>query len=256
VGEVISEVVGGCGVVTLSSPGQLNAWDRGMQTRVTELLRDFGADPAVRGVVVTGAGDAFSSGQDLAEVAQFATADVEPWLERFRTMYHAALLCPKPVVAAINGVAAGSAYQFALTCDVRVSHAQARIGQPEVRSGIPSITGLYLTEKTVGMSRAREMLLSGRLLSGHEALAYGLVSELVDRPIDLVPRAIEIAQDLATNPPDAFRLTKQRFFDLIRPGMEESFQTALKIDLGAYEGGEPQRVAREFLDRRRKESAE
>jgi enoyl-CoA hydratase/carnithine racemase len=217
-----------------------------MQSRLTELIDDLSAEPELKGIVVTGEGDAFCSGQDLAEVAEFSVADVQPWLDRIRRMYDAALLSPKPVVAALNGVAAGSAYQFALACDVRVSHRGARIGQPEVRSGIPSITGLHLTEVTVGMSRAKEMLLTGRMLDGEEAYQFGLVNELVDVEL-VVPRAIEIARALAEQPPHAFQLTKKRFHDLLAPGMTDAFDAALDLDLVAYGSGEPQRVAREFL---------
>src|SRR5690606_13575213 len=101
-----------------------------------------------RGIVFTGAGDrAFCAGQDLAETAEFDPDGVEAWLANFRAMYEAVLHVDKPVVAAVNGVAAGSGYQFTLLCDVRVAHPGVRMGQPEVKSGIPSITGMYLTER-------------------------------------------------------------------------------------------------------------
>lgn len=248
--EVEVELRDGVAVVALNRPASLNAWTTRMQAQVADELLRLGADDGVLGVIVTGAGErAFCAGQDLAETARFTAADVAGWLDGFKRVYDAALSCPKPVVAALNGVAAGSGYQLALVCDVRLACTGARIGQPEVRSGIPSVTGHYLTQLSLGHSRTTEMMLSGRLLDAAEALSVGLVHQVVG-PAELAGAADECVRRLAAAPTLAFALSKRRIRDSIWPGLLESFEAALAIDEAAWSDGEPQRVAGEFFQRR------
>lgn len=254
-GQVLTEVVDGCGIVTLDNPDALNAWSQEMQRAVGAAVAGFGADPDVRSVVLTGAGDrAFCSGQDLNELAGFGVDDVETWLGTFADVYETILSCPKPVVAALNGVAAGSGYQLSLLCDLRVAHDGVRMGQPEVRSGIPSITGMYLTWQSLGHAKTAELMLTGRLVDAVEARDLGLVTEIV--PADRVlARAQERAAELAAQPAHAFRLTKQHLYETLRPGLRAAFAAALEIDKGAYAAGEPQSTASTFLSRRRDAAA-
>lgn len=238
------------GVITLNRPDALNAWDTEMQKAVVESVTALDEAEHVDAVVVTGAGEAFCAGQDLAETAGFTPADVDGWLDNFLRVYDAILSSRKPFVAALNGVAAGSGYQLALVCDVRVAHDEVRIGQPEVSSGIPSVTGLYLTLQSLGLSRTTELMLSGRLMSAAEAHAAGLIHTLVPRTRVLL-EAIEISQRLARQPSLAFQLTKKRLRDSIWDGLVEAFNVARQTDRMAWGSGEPQKVAQEFFETRR-----
>lgn len=218
-----------------------------MQRQLAEAVTRFDTDTDLDAIVLTGAGkNAFCSGQDLHEVAQFNVDNVDDWLDGFADVYDTVLGTEKPVVAALNGVTAGSGYQLALLCDVRVAHPGVRIGQPEVGSGIPSVTGMFLTWQSLGHSRTTEMMLSGRLLSGAEAHAVGLVHDLVE-PDQVFPRALERGHDLAMHPKLAFRLTKQRIRAVLRPGLDEAVAAAKLVDREAYASGEPQATARRFL---------
>lgn len=249
------EVADGRGLITLDQPQAMNAWNTEMQRAVMHAVRDFGADPGVKYVVVTGAGDrAFCAGQHLAETAEFGSDDVAGWLQQFSDLYDTFLSCPKPIIAAINGVAAGSGYQLTLICDVRIAHPGVTIGQPEVNSGIPSVTGQYLTQLSVGHSRTTELMLSGRMMGAEEANAIGLIHRIVDAG-DVLATATEVGEDLAAKPPNSFRMTKQRIRDRIWPGLEESFKAALKVDEEAWGSGEPQRVAAEFFEERARRRA-
>ncbi|KAA9394635.1 enoyl-CoA hydratase/isomerase family protein [Kocuria coralli] len=235
------------GIITLNNPAALNAWTQQMQRDMGVRLDELDADPEVDGIVITGAGDrAFCSGQDLNEVAGFTENHVEEWLENFRQVYDAVLSNSKPVIAALNGVTAGSGYQLALLCDLRIAHAGVRIGQPEVRSGIPSITGMYLTWQSLGYSKTAEMMLTGRLLDAREAADLGLIAEI--RPQEeVLARSIELARELASLPKQAFALTKQRIRATLMPGLEDAFAAALEADKHAYGDGEPQRTAGSFV---------
>jgi enoyl-CoA hydratase/carnithine racemase len=237
-------------VVTLNRPHAMNAWTMHMQRRVAEAIENLADDTTAHGIVLTGAGRrAFCAGQDLAETAAFNEADVDGWLANFRRLYAALLDLDKPIVAAVNGVAAGSGYQVALLCDVRVVHPGTRMGQPEVSSGIPSITGMYLTDRALGMSRTRELMLTGRLLDAEELLRIGLVHHIVPEN-EVESHAVAVAQQIAAQPAVAVRLTKERYRQMVAPGLWEAFDAAREIDRRAWASGQPQETMRHFFDDR------
>ncbi|MEU6715832.1 enoyl-CoA hydratase/isomerase family protein [Nonomuraea sp. NPDC046802] len=250
--DVLVRHDGEVAVLTLNRPASLNAWDMAMQDTVRRRFGEFAADDRTRAVVITGAGErAFCAGQHLAETAGFGPENVDAWLDNFRSLYRAVLEIDKPVVAAINGVAAGSGYQLTLLCDVRVAHPGVRMGQTEVSSGIPSITGMYLTMRALGGSRTLELMMSGRLMEADELKQAGLVHHLVPQG-DVLATAVKIAGQLAEQPSVAIALTKQRYRDLITPGLWEAFEAARAIDRKAWASGQPQQVMRDFFAARRK----
>jgi enoyl-CoA hydratase/carnithine racemase len=239
----------GAGVITLNRPESLNAWDMAMQRDVRQAILSLTEDPGTELIVVTGAGPkAFCAGQDLKESAEFAPDQVDTWLRGFAELYDAALSSPKPVIAALNGVAAGSGYQFAMTCDLRIAHPGVRIGQPEVSSGIPSVTGLFLTWQSLGHSRTTELMLSGRLMEAEEAHRIGLIHALVPAEA-LMAEAIAAGRRLAAQPRVAFAQTKRRIRDYLWSlGLTEAFEAARAIDAEAWSSGEPQAIAHGFFD--------
>ena len=144
--SVLTDVTGGIATVTLNKPWKLNAWDTPMRAEIADVLRGWNRDARVRAVVMTGAGDrAFSAGQDLDETEKFQSGnDGANWFESWRGFYNSIRDLDKPCLAALNGVAAGSAFQAAMLTDVRVGHPGVRMGQAEINSGIPSVTGPML----------------------------------------------------------------------------------------------------------------
>lgn len=234
-------------VIEIDNPKKLNAWDMQMQAELTELIRSNDASADVDAMVVTGAGTAsFCAGQDLEEIVDFKPADIRPWLAGLKELYRAPLSARKPVVAALRGVAVGSGYQFTLMCDARVSHASALIGQPEVKNGIPSITGYYLTERALGYTRAADLMLTGRLMDGAEAHGLGLVQRLVNDD-DVLDTAVSMASDLAAQPKIAFLKTKQNILNDLWPGLEQAFEVARAVDEDAWGDGETADVVERFL---------
>jgi enoyl-CoA hydratase/carnithine racemase len=249
--QVLSEMVEGTRLITLNRPERLNAWNAPMRARLVSLLLDAGTDPSVRAVVLTGAGErAFCAGQDLNEGKTFDGARAEEWIEEWRRLYGTIRSFGKPLVVALNGLAAGSAFQAALLCDVRVGHAGSRMGQPEINSGMPSATGFWIMREMLGLSRAIEMVLTGRMATAEEAHRLGLIHHLVPAA-EVRGRALEVAAELAAKPPLAFRLNKQRFCAVTQAGFDETMEAASLIHRQAFESGEPQRVMEEFLARRR-----
>jgi enoyl-CoA hydratase/carnithine racemase len=250
-GHVLSEMVDTTRVITLNRPERLNAWNAPMRARLLGLLQHANTDPVIRAVVLTGAGEpAFCAGQDLNEGKTFDGARAEEWIEEWRRLYNAIRRFEKPLVVALNGLAAGSAFQVALLCDVRVGHDGSKMGQPEINSGIVSATGFWIMREMLGLSRAIEMVLSGRLATADEAHRLGLIHHLVPAP-EVRTKALEVAADLAGKPTLAFRLNKQRFCAATQAGFDETFEAARLIHRHAFDAGEPQRVMERFLTKQR-----
>ena len=233
-------------VVTLNRPSVLNAVSPELRAAFIAAMGAADADPNVGAIVITGAGTAFSAGQDLNETAHLEMDQVRGWCTALRALYQSVRDLSKPAVAAFNGIAAGAGMQIGLCCDVRVTHAGARIGQPEVRAGLASIVGTYLMSLYVGHGPNRELSLSGGLVSGARAHEIGLVDHLVPES-EVLAKAIAIAEDLLAVPPVAMRLTKERLRALTQPGFDEATAAGIRYSLEAYATGEPQRIMKGFL---------
>lgn len=240
------------GIITLDRPEVMNAWHAPMRRELARAFRELDADAGIRAVILTGAGDrAFSAGQDLNETRTFDEARAAEWIEEWRALYGAIRAMRKPVVAALNGVAAGSAFQVALLCDIRVGHAGSRMGQPEINAGIASTLGPWLMKEMLGLSRTIELTLSGRMMDGEECHRIGLIHHLV-APEEVRAKAMEVARALASKPEVAMRLNKQRFAEVTRAGFEEALESGSRIQKQAYASGEPQRMMEAFFAERAK----
>jgi len=236
-------------IVTLNRPAVLNAVSPELRAAFIAAMHAAEADANVGAVVITGAGKAFSAGQDLNETAHLTMDQVRGWGTAMRAMYQSVRDLSKPAVAAWNGIAAGAGMQIGLCCDVRVTHAGARIGQPETRAGLASIVGTYLMSLYVGHGANRELSLSGGLVSGERAHAIGLVDHLVSED-EVLAKALSIAEDLMAVPPVAMRLTKERLRALTQPGFDDATAAGIRYSLEAYATGEPQRIMKGFLTAR------
>lgn len=238
-------------LITLDRPHRYNAWTSAMRDGLTEHLRALDADDAVRAVVMTGAGDrAFCAGQDLAETQAFVDGgDVDDWLTRLQRCYDAFRGLGKPLVGAVNGVAAGSGFQAVMMMDVVVAHPAVRMGQTEINSGIPSIFGTWMMTERLGRARATELALNGRLMGAEECHQLGLVHHLVPRE-QVVERAFAAARELAAKPPVAMRMSKRALRDANQAAYEAAFRAAAVGQTEAFLTGEPQRVMAAFFAER------
>lgn len=238
-------------VLTLNRPEVLNAWHAPMRSEIAQAMRRLNADGAVRAIIITGAGNrAFSAGQDLNEAKTFTVERAGEWIEEWRAMYGALRDLDKPLVAALNGVAAGSAFQVALLADVRVGHPGTRMGQPEIKAGIASTLGPWLMQGMLGLSRTVELTLTGRLMDGEEAAHVGLIHHLVPAE-QVMEKALDVARELAARPPVAMRLNKRRFREITQPGFEEALAVGVRVQRESYATGEPQAMMEAFFRERR-----
>lgn len=200
-------------LVTLDRPERLNALTFEMFDALHALSSEVDADDDIRVMVLTGEGRGFCSGLDLdaAEqllgmTAQQMLRGQERWAAAVTSLRHVRV----PVIAAVNGPAAGAGLALALAADVRLASPAARFNAAFVRIGL---TGgdcgvSWLLPRIVGFGHASELLLTGRVIDAHEALRLGMVNRVVE-PVDLLPAAFELAEEIARNSPFGVRLTKQ-----------------------------------------------
>ena len=236
-------------LITLDRPKVLNAWTGAMREDLIACLERLEADPVVRALVVTGAGArAFCAGQDLNEAKGFDEEDSEAWIEGFRRFYSTVRELSTPIIAALNGVAAGSGFQFALLCDIRIAHPGVELGQPEIRSGILSITGPWIMREVMGLSRTVEMALTGRLIDAQEAREAGIVHRIVPQE-QVTPAAIALAHEMALLPQLAMRLDKSWLREMTQSAFDAAFAAALRYHRLSYASGEPQAASADFLKR-------
>jgi len=208
--------------ITLNRPEKLNAFTLGVHEGLQAALEDA-RDPAVRAVVVTGAGRGFSAGQDLTAFGE--AGDVTAML---RATYHvnvrAIRSLEKPVIAAVNGVCAGAGLSLACACDIRLASDAAFFVPGFIGIGlIPDSGGTYFIQRLLGTSRAFEWMTSNRRLTAAEAHAWGLVSEVVEAD-SFAARVAEHAAELAAAPTRAIAMTKRLYDEAATSTLEEQLE--------------------------------
>jgi enoyl-CoA hydratase/carnithine racemase len=206
---VLSERHDGVLLLTLNRPARLNAWTRELEDRYYELLAGADRDPEVRAIVITGAGRGFCAGGDMDELRDEATSGAH--YESGGAGMAFPLSVRKPLIAAINGACAGLGLVQALYCDVRFAASDAKLTTSFARRGLVAEYGIaWLLPRLVGAGRARDLLLSGRVISGEEAGEMGLV-EFVTPRLTIVDDALRYAREIATHcSPSAVAEIKQQ----------------------------------------------
>ncbi len=224
------DVEGGIATLTLDRPEALNALTIPVKVALLDALATVAADPTIRAVVLTGAGRAFCAGQDLAEreAPDAPPLDVE-LRDRYEPIIRAMVALDRPIIAAINGVAAGAGASLALACDLRIAAASARFVLAFGRIGlVPDSGATWFLPRIVGSARAAEMALLNTPMDAAEALRVGLVSRVVP-DADLLATAQEMAATLAAGPPLAHAATKR----LLAAAWTVDLETALAAERAA-----------------------
>lgn len=205
---VLSTTTGGIATITLNRPQAYNAFTRQLHAELMRALIAAERDAAVRCIVLTGAGKAFCSGQDLKDLAEGESFG-SVVRERYNPLVLKLQALPKPIIAAVNGVAAGAGMSLALACDFRVAAANARFVAAFVNVGLVPDTGMsYLLPRLVGLARAAELCMLGETIDAATALSYGMVNRVAEP--DAFPAAVQqLAERLAAGPAPALGLMKR-----------------------------------------------
>lgn len=211
--EILYEVKGTTGLVTFNRPAAHNALTFGMYERLGEICASVPTDGSVRAIILTGAGGrAFAAGTDISLFRPFTSAqDGLDYEARMEAMFQKLESCPVPTIAAITGVCTGGAAVIAAACDLRISTRDLKFGFPIARTlaNCLSAANIQRVAMLTGVGRAMDLLMTTRLIGSDEALAIGLVNELLDGPEALSARAHAIADQIGTQAPLTMRAAKE-----------------------------------------------
>ena len=219
----------GIAVVRLNRPEVRNALNLAVRELLAEHFRALGNDETTRCIILTGGEKVFAGGADIRDMVD--RTPIEIMARHTERLWEPIASCPKPVIAAVNGYALGGGCELAMLADIIVAGEGASFGQPEVRVGImPGAGGTQRLTRAVGKFRAMRMLLTGEPVTAKEALAMGLVSEVVP-DAEVFPAAMRIAKTVASMPPLAVLQIKQA----VLAGQDASLETAVMLERKAFQ---------------------
>ena len=211
--ELLHEVTGGIGWVTFNRPKQRNALTFAMYEGVAEICSNAPTDGSVKAIIIRGAGErAFAAGTDMTQFRGFATPqDAWDYEDRMNSVLDRIERCPVPTIAAITGACTGGGAAIAACCDLRIADARLKFGFPIARTlgNCLSVASLARLAAILGPARVREIIFTARLVGAEEALAVGLVSEVLADADAVMARAGELAALLASHAPLTLRVTKE-----------------------------------------------
>ena len=253
--KLLIENDGAVRILRLNRPESLNAVDNELLTALGRAVADADKDKTVRCVVLTGAGRGFSSGQDLADVAARYTTNEPIELgshlrERYNPIITRLRTIEKPVIASVNGVAAGAGCSLALACDIRIAAESASFIEAFVNVGlVPDSGSTFMLPRLIGVSRAMEMAFTGRKIAAPEALQIGLVNQLV--PDDQLAAATKkLADKLAGLPTRAIGLTKRAINASWRSDIETQLDYEAMLQTTAGQTHDHREGVTAFLEKR------
>ncbi len=225
------EVEGGIATIRVDRP-KMNPLDIAVQDALGEAARIVSADPQVAAVIVYGGEKVFAAGADIKEMLAMTYTDMVDRATLIQECFTAVARIPKPTIAAITGYALGAGCELALCCDFRVAGSDAKLGQPEILLGvIPGAGGSQRLPRLIGTSRAKDLVFTGRMVDAAEALAIGLVDEVVE-PEQVYAAARARAERYVHGPAYALRAAKEA----IDRGMEVDLDTGLAIEARQFAG--------------------
>ena len=244
-GEFVNLEIADSGVATIRiDRPKLNPLNEQVSREIGECVDQAAVDDAVRAVVVWGGEKVFAAGADIKQMEEQDTIRMFRWIGHFQDVFTRLEQLPKITIAAINGYALGGGCELALACDLRICAEDSQLGQPEILLGvIPGAGGTQRLPRLIGVSRAKELIYSGRFIDAQEALAVGLVNKVVPAA-DVYATATKWAERYARGPTVALMAAKQ----VIQNGVDSDMATGLLLERQAFAAlfsSEDQRIGME-----------
>jgi enoyl-CoA hydratase/carnithine racemase len=224
----------GIALLTLNKAASRNALSRAMITALDDALRAAERDPAVKVIVLTALGPAFSSGHDLKELAAHrgdadgGKAFYVETMQACSALMQSIVMSPRPVIAAVQGIATAAGCQLVASCDLAVASSEAKFATPGVNIGLFCSTPMVALSRNVSRKRAMEMLLLGDMLSAEAAADYGLVNR-VAAPEAVLPEALAMARQIAAKSSVTVTIGKQAFYHQLEQPLSEAYDYASKV---------------------------
>ena len=252
--EILVDVAGGVGTVTLNRPERLNTLTLPTLDRLLAALAELAASDAVRVVVLAGAGRAFCAGADQAEMIERGPQEWEPIVRRYLDPVRAIVRMDKPVVAALHGDSVGGGLGLAMACDFRIAARGIRLGAPFTPIGLAGcdMSAGWFLPRLVGLGVASDLMFTGRLVAADEALAIGLVHRVVE-PEAFAGEVAALAARLAAGPPIAHRWTKRALHRSLGVDMDAEFEFEIFAQVQCIQTEDHREGVRAFREKRRPE---
>lgn len=217
----------GTHVLVIDRP-PVNALADELIMELSEVVQAAMSDPEVSVLVITGAGKFFAAGADVERLAVFDSAEGEATVFRVKALQSLMRKGPKPVIAALNGLAAGGGLELAMACDIRMAGKDVKVGLPEATLGvIPGAGGTQMLPRLVGMGKALDLMLTGRLIGAEQAFHWGLLDRITDEGMAL-EEALKLAGKIAKNAPVALAEIKKAAYDTLNLPLEEGLKQETK----------------------------
>ncbi len=249
--KILFSISDGVAIIILNRPDKLNSFDRAMSLEVIHALDRVKEDASVRAVLITGEGRAFSAGQDLAEAIAPGTRIEEILTKQYNPIVRRIRALPKPVIAAVNGVAAGAGANIAYACDLTLAGESANFIQSFINIGlIPDSGGTFTLPRLVGMQRAFGQMILAPKVSAREAEAQGMIWKCVP-DADLLDQARALAGKLAVMPTKAIALTKQALNRSHHATLDEQLDTENELQSVAGASHDYNEGVKAFLEKRK-----
>ena len=242
-------------VLTLNRPEARNSLSEELIAAITRAISEIGKNDTVRAAVITGAGTAFSSGHDLKELTAHRTdkdcgrAFFDKTLKACSEMMLSIVRCPKPVIAAVNGIATAAGCQLVATCDLAVASVDARFATPGVNIGLFCSTPMVALSRNLSRKAAMEMLLLGEMVGAEDARSLGLVNRVVaaDR---VVNEAVELGRKIAEKPKATLKIGKEAFYRQLEMSLDDAYAYASSVMVENMLHAEAEEGIGAFLDKR------
>lgn len=217
--KVEKQVQEGIGVIYLNRPEALNALNTELMEELSHQIVEWDNDSEVRCIVLTGSEKVFAAGADIKQMAGKGAVDML-LIDQF-TKWDKIKRCKKPIIAGVSGFALGGGCELVMHCDMIVASETAQFGQPEIKIGVmPGAGGTQRLTRAIGKARAMEMVLTGKFITAHEALQYGLINKVV--PVEIyLQETLKLAKQVASMPPLAVRLAKEAVLKSFETSLEE-----------------------------------
>lgn len=225
------DVKGHIGTLTLNRPEALNAINPDVYAEIKEVMQETANNPEVRVVIITGSGEkAFCAGADITAMRTMTPYEIRGFagkgVEAFKSINHS----PKPVIAAVNGLALGGGCEIALSSDIIIASAKAKFGMPEISIGVfPGGGATQRLTRLVGIHRAKELIFTGKIIKAEEALSIGMINQVVT-PCDFKDEVTKLAESICEKGPIALHMAKVA----INQAMESSLSSGLDYELECF----------------------
>lgn len=251
--NIIYSAEDGVGIITLNRPKVLNALNQEIMLEIGRAIDLIAADDQVKVVIITGGTRAFAAGADIGTMAEASVADTLLNCSVFHSVMDKVEECPKPVIAAIAGMALGGGCELAQACDIRIAAAGTKFGQPEITLGIiPGGGGTQRLPRLIGMGKAMELVLMGGMLDAAEALSYGLVNKVV--PVEsLMDEAMKMAKKLTQKPGLALAAAKRAMYNGINSDLKTGNMIERECFSALFASEDQKEGMRAFLEKRKPE---